>query len=230
MMSRYPDPTIWVDDWPLPGLSRSGREKIKSILWKAHAAIFKGPFDDYWRYIKHMQEAFSGIAGVLFDAKLLTVQLLEQELCLLLVESGIAGRWFHFPVDETLTEVFPGYLGHSSVWKRFNEEVPGIFLAETAEWRSRLLTESAEVGALAVGSEKLDPMALRDSYFASFPDEKIAILDVCWAADQHYREWKRWMAGEVKDGSKADRAFRRILTSRKRPQDFKATPRPPKWQ
>src|SRR3954454_13691220 len=27
-----------------------------------------------------------------------------------------------------------------------------------------------------------DPRTLRDAYFASFPDEKIKVLDVCWAA------------------------------------------------
>jgi len=33
--------------------------------------------------------------------------------------------------------------------------------------------------------------ALRDSYLEIFPGAKI--LDICWAAKQHYREWKRWI-------------------------------------
>jgi hypothetical protein len=72
--------------------------------------------------------------------------------------------------------------------------------------------------------------ALRDAYFAMFPDEKIKILDLCWAVGQHYREWKRWVNGEAKDGGTADLAFRRILTSGKRPSEFNRKPRPNNWQ
>ncbi len=72
------------------------------------------------------------------------------------------------------------------------------------------------------------------AYLNSFP-EKIAILDICWAARQRYREWKRWIKGArdkrpIPDGSKADRAFRAILTSKTRPLEYRAEPRPPKWQ
>jgi len=77
---------------------------------------------------------------------------------------------------------------------------------------------------------KLGPKALRDSYLAGFPYEKIILLDLCWAAGQHYREWKRWIAGQVKDGSTADLSFRRILTSGKRPREYKTKPRPSGWQ
>jgi hypothetical protein len=76
----------------------------------------------------------------------------------------------------------------------------------------------------------VDPKALRDSYFANFPDEKIKIRDLCWAAGQHYREWKRWLAGELKDGSTPDLAFRRIVTSGKRPLEFNKRPRPKGWE
>jgi hypothetical protein len=70
---------------------------------------------------------------------------------------------------------------------------------------------------------------LRDQYFRMFP-EKIIILDLCWAAKERYREWKRWIAGKVKDGSKPDRAFRGILTSGKRPSEYRAEIRPINWQ
>jgi hypothetical protein len=76
----------------------------------------------------------------------------------------------------------------------------------------------------------LDPKALRDSYLANFPDERIKIRDLCWAAGQHYREWKRWLAGELKDGSTPDLAFRRVLTSGKRPQELNKKPRPKAWE
>jgi len=75
-----------------------------------------------------------------------------------------------------------------------------------------------------------EPKALRDSYFANFPDEKIKLRDLCWAAGQHYREWKRWLAGKLKDGSTPDLAFRRILLSGKRPSEFNKKPRPHGWE
>lgn len=70
--------------------------------------------------------------------------------------------------------------------------------------------------------------ALRDSYLDIFPGVKI--LDICWAAKQHYREWKRWIKNELKDGSTPDRAFREVLTSGKIPTELSPKPRPPKWQ
>jgi len=76
----------------------------------------------------------------------------------------------------------------------------------------------------------LEPRALRDRYLANFPEEKIKIRDICWAAAQHYREWKRWLAGQLKDGSTPDLAFRRVLTSGKKPTELKKQPRPPKWE
>lgn len=47
-----------------------------------------------------------------------------------------------------------------------------------------------------VPSLKAEREQLRESYFASFPYEKIKVIDVCWAAQQHVREWRRWLAGE----------------------------------
>jgi len=73
---------------------------------------------------------------------------------------------------------------------------------------------------------------LRETYFIGFSNEKIKVLDVCWAAEQHYREWKRWLQNPspIKDGSTADLAFRRILTSGKRPIEYRALARPNNWQ
>ena len=73
-----------------------------------------------------------------------------------------------------------------------------------------------------------DRKQLRDTYRAKIPGVKL--LDICWAAQQHYREWKRWIAGELKDGSKPDLAFRQVLTSQKRPQELYKKPRPKKWE
>lgn len=80
--------------------------------------------------------------------------------------------------------------------------------------------------------KKVTRAHLRNSYFAQFPNERILILDVCWAAGEHYREWKRWLQkrSPIKDGQKADRAFRGILTSGKRPLEYRAAARPDGWQ
>jgi hypothetical protein len=69
---------------------------------------------------------------------------------------------------------------------------------------------------------------MRDSYKEKFPDAKN--LDICWAAKQHYREWKRWLKYEIKDGSLPDRAFRKVLLSGKSLAEQRKEPRPPKWQ
>ncbi len=73
-----------------------------------------------------------------------------------------------------------------------------------------------------------DRVLLRDSYLASFPG--VIILDICWAAGQHYSEWKRWLRKAVKDGSAPDRAFRAILTSGKVPRENRKQPRPRGWK
>jgi hypothetical protein len=70
---------------------------------------------------------------------------------------------------------------------------------------------------------------LWQKYRAGFP-EKIKILDVCWAASQHYSEFKRWLRNVLKDGSTPDRAFRAILTSRKAPREYRPKPRPSGWK
>jgi hypothetical protein len=72
---------------------------------------------------------------------------------------------------------------------------------------------------------------LAEEYFAGFP-EKIMVLDLCWAADEHYREWKRWLQNNspIKNGSKPDLAFRAILKSGKRPIEYRHEERPSNWQ
>jgi hypothetical protein len=95
--------------------------------------------------------------------------------------------------------------------------------------------ETIENGAAKAAPSKpasSDRKALRDSYLANFPDERIKIVDMCWAAGQHKREWKRWLKGDVKvkDGGTADLAFRRFLASGKRPEEYNTKPRPPGWE
>ena len=69
---------------------------------------------------------------------------------------------------------------------------------------------------------------LKAAYIAQFKD--VRILDICWAANQHYSEWKRWLRHAVKDGSAPDRAFRALLESCKTPQEYRKQPRPDGWK
>ena len=81
----------------------------------------------------------------------------------------------------------------------------------------------------SISDPRAERIALRDAYLASFP-EKIGILDLCWAAKQRYREWIRWIGGKLKVGSKPDMAFRAILLSKKRPEDYRTERRPKAWK
>jgi hypothetical protein len=230
MNSRFAegDPTKIVDDWPLPRLSPADRIKIKSQLLKAHATFHRYPWGDNRKFIEPMQQAFTGIAGVLFEAKLLTSEILEKHLRLFILEAAVSGNWYWYQVDEASSEIFPGYFGHSSHWQHFNQHYRLLFAAEIAEWKSKLLDEFAEQEAQTSRSERIAPKTLREAYFSRFATEKV--LDVCWAARQHYCEWKRWLRGAVKEGSMPDRAFRDILTSEKRPGEYRKQPRPAKWK
>jgi hypothetical protein len=69
--------------------------------------------------------------------------------------------------------------------------------------------------------------SLLDSYREKFPDVKLA--DIHWAAKQTRREWTRWIGGEAKDGLKADRSFKYVLTSGKAPEAIMGKPRPTKY-
>jgi hypothetical protein len=76
----------------------------------------------------------------------------------------------------------------------------------------------------------LERESLRDSYLSTFPGA--GIMDICWAAEQHYREWTRWLKGDprAKNGSKPDRAFRRVLTSSKDARKIRSEVRPKGWK
>jgi len=70
---------------------------------------------------------------------------------------------------------------------------------------------------------------LWQAYLNSFPD-RILVADVCWAAKQHRSQWFRWVSGQLKDGSEADLAFRAVLTSGKRPEEYRKVFRRPGWR
>lgn len=136
------------------------------------------------RAIPAMQQAMSGIAGILYDAGLLTWELLENGLPLFVVEAAAAGNWSKFyATDDERLEIFPGHFGSEVRWTVFKQRWPLALAAEIAEWHSKLLDRSVELGLYAPAAA-VDRKALSEAYFTAFPTA--LILDICWAAEQRY--------------------------------------------
>jgi hypothetical protein len=109
--------------------------------------------------------------------------------------------------------------------KRAQEQV--VYEQELEKLRREAVERAESPPSLPVPT---DPKSLRNFYFKNFPDEKIKVLDLCWAAGQHYSEWKRWLRGALKKGSAPDLAFTAIMKSRKRPQEYRKQVRPARWK
>ncbi len=136
-----------MEHWQIPGLTDSSRTFIKAELLKAHALFYRTDTREPYGYWNSMRAAFDGIARILFDARILTVAILNNELRLFVLESAIAGGWYHTS-EERREEIFPGHFGHPFEWQQIREYYPGLFAAEIAEWHSRLLQAEAELGQL----------------------------------------------------------------------------------
>lgn len=223
------DPTHWVDDWAIDGLTPNHRKRIKAELLKAHAALYRADPNDAYFFIAPMRMAFDGVANILFQAQVLTADILNNDLRLLMLD-------------------FPARFGHRADRVDLMQDWAGFFASETAEWQARLLEAEAAVideaantpmttgrpltheAVSTLEGRNTERRILRDFYFASF-SEKVIVLDMCWAAKQRYREWMRWIGGTLRDGSKPDRAFRAVLTSGKRPEEYRPSePRPKGWK
>jgi hypothetical protein len=137
--------------------------------------------------------------------------------------------------DAGLPKYLPTYYEKTRSMERFETRLANE-IEESDEWREYIDKFAALVRSKISGSDsehRTTPIenrkTLRDAYLNSFP-EKIFIRDICWAVKQRYREWTRWIGGHVKDGSKPDKAFRAIMTSGKRPEQYRADPRPKDWK
>jgi hypothetical protein len=110
-----------------------------------------------------------------------------------------------------------------------NEKYYSYFVDQTAR---RYLTDRARKRKKQQSGQPtpkpVSRKTLKETYLARFPETKI--LDICWAARQRYREWKRWLKNELKDDSTPDRAFRAVLTSGKKPAELRDESRPFGWQ
>jgi hypothetical protein len=140
------DPAKWVDDWPVPGLSAEHRKTIKAQLLRADAAFWASP-ESASADLTSMKLAFDGVAKVLFEAGILTEQLLQGEIPSLVWDSAIAGGWYRF-ASVTPETIFPERLGHYYVWRDETNDWNGLFRAETAVWLATML-EAAVAAAPA---------------------------------------------------------------------------------
>ena len=136
------DPTKWVNEWALPGLSVENQNGIKAVLLRADAAFSKSPDADS-ADLAAMKQAFDGIAKVLFEAGILTEQVLRSEISLLVWESAIAAGWWRSASEKPL-DIFPERIGHYWVWRDESKDWAGFFRAETASWLSNLLEGSPQ--------------------------------------------------------------------------------------
>jgi hypothetical protein len=150
----HQDPLKWVDDWPVSGLSSEHRKKIKAQLLRADAAFWKSTDADS-AGLASMKLVFEGVAQVLFDARILTEQLLQGEIPALVWDSAIAGGWYRF-ASETPERIFPEPLRHYHVWRDEAKDWKALFRVETAEWLAQLLEVSPD---LISASEANDPEA-----------------------------------------------------------------------
>ena len=131
------DPTKWLEEWSVPGLSPDHKKKIKAQLLRADGAFDRSPDPDS-AALASMRQAFDGIARVLFDAGILTEQLLKNEIPLFVWDSAIAGAWWRL-ASESRQDIFPEQLGHYWVWRDDGRDWKGLFRAEVGEWCATLL-------------------------------------------------------------------------------------------
>lgn len=142
---------------------------------------------------------------------------------------ALKNYWREAAEEQAITRVLAAY--NSKYWNTAHP-LPDYekSLRQTISNHVDDLTSSAhQSGASA---KPADPKNVRrdllEQYRAKCPNA--GIFDICWAASQTYREWSRWLKGELKDGSKADRSFRQVLTSGKEAKTLRREPRPKGWK
>jgi hypothetical protein len=139
------DPLKWVDDWPVTGLSTDFRKKIKAQLLRADATFWQSS-DVESAHLTAMKLAVGGIANILFEAGILSPQLLQTDIQILVWDAAVAGGWYRF-ASQTPANIFPDRIGHYYVWRDETTDWNGLFRAATAEWLGKLLDAPAQARA-----------------------------------------------------------------------------------
>jgi hypothetical protein len=158
------DPVKWLDEWSVPGLSSEHRKKIKAQLLRADGT-FERSQDPDSAALSSMRQAFDAIANVLFEARILTADLLRKDIPQLIWDSAIAGGWWRL-ASETRQDIFPEQLGRYWVWRDDSRDWKGLFRAEAGEWEARLLEapsrqEPADPAASAAAKLRTSALPVR---------------------------------------------------------------------
>jgi hypothetical protein len=197
----------------IPDILRGLLRQYASVLFKTEADQY--PLD------AQLEHWLSKLAGRATDRVMETIERIETGAAGTLEYHGITKDEMCQTVSEFLQEAAQSYL-----WQRTQSQDQTATPAPLGEAAPEA-PPTPEVQEIDNPMQSNERLALRDSYRASFPDVKIQ--DICWAAEQTYREWRRWINGEAKDGLKPDRAFRHVLTSNKKPEEIRRQPRPTKY-
>jgi len=138
--SEQQDPTRWVDTLQIAGLSSAVKDKMKAPLRRADATFWNAPDSEGADRIA-MKAAFAGVAKLLFGAGLLTTDILQKDLPIMVWEAAIAAGWYRFAAESPST-IFPEKIGRYHVWCDPNGDWSNLFHVETQEWLARLMEHS----------------------------------------------------------------------------------------
>jgi hypothetical protein len=148
-------PTKWLAEWGVPGMSPELKKKIAAQLLRAEVAFDRSLDPDAGALVA-MRQAFDGIAKVLFDAGILTADLLRKDIYDFVWDAAIAGAWWRL-ASESRTRLFPEPVGHYWIWRDDNPAALGLFRAEIMLWEAELLEAPSPKAEGKVVSESQPP-------------------------------------------------------------------------
>ncbi len=126
------DPTGPVDRWAVDGLTEGQRRRIKKVILDANVTSWSPSrlraLSDNGE-VPAVKKAFAGIAQILFDAAILTRELLREDIPELIWACAAIGRW------GDLT---------STPWSELDEHPPRVFVAEISRWLGRMLEQETQ--------------------------------------------------------------------------------------
>lgn len=208
--------TFYPPDEPVP--PRTPQQLLSTIHWYA-SMLFKAEADQYeqFRSDERYPAWLSGLADRVIARVRNALDTLEEgeSKTLLMGYHGLSMIEVDLHLRQFLLEIRTQYEQGNAPGQH-----PTAAIAPTST--------QPEAASSAPSVPVQSRQALRDAYLAAHPTVKK--LDICWAAGQHYSEWKRWLRGALRDGSLPDRAFRALLESGKAPNEFKNRPRPDGWK
>jgi hypothetical protein len=179
--------------------------------------LFKGEADQYGQFRNHEQYArwLSHLAERVVVHVMTALERLDEgdPNALLLSYHGLSKSDIEKQMREAMSGIASGY-------------AQGVVIPYAASESMETRAQPEHIPSFA--DKRDSPEQLFRAYRPEHPEVKI--LDICWAAKQYYRDWKRWKKGEFKNGSTPDLAFRRVLTSGKLPMELRKEPRPKGWQ